>query len=140
MEIEMLKTLIILIVPPPPPPSASPFFYLLTNDHLQWDILNKMYILSTFSKISLPFYEVHLIRMSAMNNFVEPWTTFWFSQNLLGRALKNKFSPSSLFFPFDTVLSTLNNQGISCFNKNNWYVFVMFITCALFNVVWLDSF
>ena len=68
----MLKTLIILIMPPPPPPSASPFFYLLTNDHLQWDILNKMYILSTFSKISLPFYEVHLIRMSAMNNFVEP--------------------------------------------------------------------
>ena len=36
-------------------------FHLLTNDHFQEDFLNKLYIQSTFSNISLPFHEVHLL-------------------------------------------------------------------------------
>ena len=59
------------------------------------------------------------------------------NQNLLAEALKNKFSPSFVFFPIDTFLSTSNNQGISCFHKSNSIFFVISITYALFNVDWL---
>ena len=50
-----------------------------------------------------------------------PWITllnkeqfFDVNQNLLARTLKNKFSPSSVCFPF----STWNNEEISCFHKS----------------------
>ena len=33
----------------------------MTNDHLQGNFLNKLYISSTLSNISLPFHEFHLI-------------------------------------------------------------------------------
>ena len=49
----MLKLLLILIMPL--------FFHLLTNVHFQGEFVNKLYILSTFSNMLLPFYEVHLI-------------------------------------------------------------------------------
>ena len=81
------KPLIILIV--------LLLFHCLTNDHFQGDFLNKLYMLFN---ISLPFYEVHLIED-------QPWTTllkheqlFHVDQNLLAKALKNTFSPSSVFF------------------------------------------
>ena len=137
MEIEMLKTLIILIMPPSPSPPS--FICWPTT------IYSGIFLINCTFYLLLVRY--HYLFTKSIWLECRLWTTllnhkqlFDVSQNLLGRALKNKFSPSSLFFPFDTVLSTLNNQGISCFNKNNWYVFVMFITCALFNVVWLDSF
>ena len=44
-------------------------FHHLTNDHFQGDFLNKRYILSTFSNISLPFHEVYLIEG---HSFVDP--------------------------------------------------------------------
>ena len=137
MEIEMLKTLIILIMPPYPSPPS--FICWPTT------IYSGIFLINCTFYLLLVRY--HYLFTKSIWLECRLWTTllnhkqlFDVSQNLLGRALKNKFSPSSLFFLFDTVLSTLNNQGISCFNKNNWYVFVMFITCALFNVVWLDSF
>ena len=59
------------------------FSLLFTNVHFQEDFLNKLYMLSTFSNISLPFHEVQL---------------FDVNQNLLARALKNTFAASSDFF------------------------------------------
>ena len=49
------------------------FFHLLTNDHFQGKFFTKLYVLSTFSNISLPFQEVHLIEGQpwAMNNFLK---------------------------------------------------------------------
>ena len=49
------------------------FFHLLTNDHFQGEFINKLYILSAFSNISLPFQEVHLKegRPWAMSNFLK---------------------------------------------------------------------
>ena len=39
------------------------FFHLLTNDHFQGDFLNNFFILSTFSNISLPIHEAHLVEV-----------------------------------------------------------------------------
>ena len=48
----MLKPLIILILPI--------FIDLLSNGHFQGNFFNKLYTLSTFSNIPLPFHGVHL--------------------------------------------------------------------------------
>ena len=90
------------------------FFYLLTNDHFEGDFLNKVYILSTFRNISLPFHEVDLIKVRQRTILLNNEQLFDVNQNLLARELKNIFSPS-VFFPF----STSNNQGISYFHKSN---------------------
>ena len=38
-----------------------PFLHLLTNNRCLRDLLNKLCILSTFTYLSLPFHEVHLV-------------------------------------------------------------------------------
>ena len=48
--------------------------------------------------------------------FLKRLIRFYVNQNLLTRDSKDIFSPSSVFCQF---LSTLNNQGISCFYKSN---------------------
>ena len=80
------------------------FFLLLTNDHYQGDFLNKLYILSTFSNISLSFHEVHLIEGRSWTTLLNHEQLLDVDQNLLARALKNLFSPSSAF------LSLYNEQ------------------------------
>ena len=37
-------------------------YRVLTNDHFEGNVLNKLHIQSTFSNISLPFHGVHLIK------------------------------------------------------------------------------
>ena len=63
----------------------------------RWNV-NKLYILSTFGNISLPFHEVHLKEG-------QPWTTllnheqlFDVNQNLLARALKIYFHRLLFFY------------------------------------------
>ena len=68
---------------------------MLTNDHFQRNILNKLYILSTFSNISLPFHEVHLIEGRTWTTLLNHEQLFDVNQTLLAKPLKNKFSPSS---------------------------------------------
>ena len=80
------------------------FFLLLTNDHYQGDFLNKLYILATFSNISLSFHEVHLIEGRSWATLLNHEQLLDVDQNLLARALKNLFLPSSVF------LSLYNEQ------------------------------
>ena len=63
------------------------------------DFLNKMYILSTFSNISLPFPGVHFIEGRPWATLLKHEQLFDVKQNLF--ALKNTFSLSS-FFPLPT--------------------------------------
>ena len=86
-----VKSLIILIMPL--------FFHLLTNDHFQGDFLNKLYIKSIFNEISLPFLEIHLIEGWPWTALLNHKQLFDINQNLLSSNLKNKFSPTSIFFP-----------------------------------------
>ena len=109
------------------------FFYLLTNDHFQEDFLNKLYILSTFNTIWLPFHKVYLIEDRR-------WTTLWnheelfnVKKNLLARALINAFPPFCFLF----LLSTSKNEELLTFIKATVHTFVISITCALFSVDWL---
>ena len=94
------------------------FFHLLTNDYFERDFLNKLYnCTSIFSNISLPFHEVHLIEGWPRTKFLNHEQLF--DVNLLARALKNEFSPSSVFYSQLTRFFTFNSQGISCFHKSD---------------------
>ena len=76
------------------------FFYLLTNDHFQGNFLNKLYILSTFSNISLPFHEIHLIESRSQRTLLNHEKFFDVNQNLLARALKIHFHNLLFFLRF----------------------------------------
>ena len=61
-------------------------FHMLTNDHFQGDFLNKCYIWSTFSNISLAFHEVHLIEGRPLTTLLNHEQIFNVNQNLLARS------------------------------------------------------
>ena len=126
----MLKLLLILIMPL--------FFHLLTNVHFQGEFVNKLYILSTFSNISLPFYEVHLIegRRWTMNDFSKLTQIEVNSLSKLARALKNTFSP---YFVFSLSLQQATKE-LFAFIKTTVYAFVISMICALFSIDWLTNF
>ena len=117
------------------------FFHLLTNDYFQCGFLNKLNIWSTLNNISIPFHEVCFKED-------QPWTTllnheqlFDVSQKLLASPLKNRFSPSSVFFLRLTCFSLhQTTKEFLAFIKRTVNAFIFSITCALFNVDWFGYF
>ena len=103
-------------------------FQLLINDHFHGDFLNKLYILSTFSNILLPFQGVHFKegRLTLLNHE----QLFDVNQNLLVRALRNPFPPSYVFFLF---LHGTTKEYLA-FIKATADAFVISVTCTLFGV------
>ena len=106
------------------------FFHLVTNGHFQGDFVYKLYILSTFSNMSVwSLFD----KRSAMNNFVEPWTTLrWKS---ISKSFK-KYIFTIFFFPLSLHRTT---KKVLTFIKATVHTLFISITCALFNVDWLTN-
>ena len=112
------------------------FFPLSSNDHFQEDFLNKLYIVSTFSNISLPFHGIHLIEVWSGTTLLNHEQLFHVNQNLLARALKHTFSLSFVFF----LVLHLTTKEFLTFIKTIVHAFVISITRALFSVDSLANF
>ena len=105
------------------------FFHLLSN--FQKHFHNKLYILSIFSNISVPFHVFSLIEG-------RPWTTLLnheqhFNIKSLPKALKIHFHHllPSIPSPF------MNNQGNSRFHRSHC---TCFWCCTWFRIGWLANF
>ena len=88
----------------------SLFFHLLTNDCFQGDFLNKLYIYSTLSNISLPFHEVYLIEGGP------PGGTFIYIRNHLSYKTRNDLK---IYKSFE-----LESTFIEIFNTKKTYIII----------------
>ena len=90
--------------------------------------------------MSLPVHEVHLIESCPWTILLNHEKHFDVNQNLLAEALKNKFSPSFVFFflPIDTFLSTSNKQEISCLHKSNYTCICFFYHICFIQRWWVN--